>query len=117
FSLAGPEGRDGKPRHRKRRAIHRRAKLSARLMGRVSEAVHHAHQYRLLHRDLKPGNILIDGREHPYVADFGLVMRIDEQDVVGSPPAGTWAYMAPEQARGELLSTAVDEYGLGAILD
>jgi WD40 repeat protein len=96
--------------------IRRVCKRLARLMAHVAEAVHHAHQYRLLHRDLKPGNILIHGPEHAYVADFGLALRIDLEGSDGSI-AGTAAYMAPEQARGDkALSTAVDVYGLGAIL-
>jgi serine/threonine-protein kinase len=96
--------------------LRQRARRIARLMASVAEAVHHAHQYRLLHRDLKPGNILLHGKGHPYVADFGLVMRIDEQRGA-APLAGTPPYMAPEQAQGTVpLSTAADVYGLGAIL-
>jgi WD40 repeat protein/serine/threonine protein kinase len=92
-----------------------RARRIARLIARVAEAVQHAHKHGLLHRDLKPGNILLDGKDHPYVADFGLVVRIDEASA--GHIEGTAAYMAPEQARGEVpLSTAVDVYGLGAIL-
>jgi WD40 repeat protein len=96
--------------------IRRVCKRLARLISHVAEAVHHAHQYQLLHCDLKPGNILIHGREHAYVADFGLAMRIGIDGTAG-PIGGTAAYMAPEQARGNKeLSTAVDVYGLGAIL-
>jgi len=107
----------GKRRELPRGMVVKSARRIARLMARVAEAVHHAHQHRLLHRDLKPGNILLQGKGHPYVADFGLVMRIDEVSGADRPVAGTPPYMAPEQTLGTVpLSTAVDVYGLGAIL-
>src|SRR5262249_5585553 len=100
----------------KRGMSRQRAKKLARLMAAVADAVHFAHRHRLLHRDLKPGNILIHGLSHPYVADFGLAMRIDAEHLERQI-AGTAAYMAPEQAdSARTLSTAVDVYGLGAIL-
>src|SRR5260370_2620617 len=70
------------------------------LVGTVAEALHPAHTPRLVHRDIKPGNILLDRSGKPFVADFGLALR--EQDVGKGPRyAGTPAYMSPEQARGE----------------
>jgi hypothetical protein len=70
------------------------------LVATVAEALHHAHQQGLVHRDIKPGNLLLDKRGKPFVADFGLALR--ERDVgKGSRYAGTPAYMSPEQARGE----------------
>jgi len=92
---------------------------AARLVSQVSRAVHHAHQRGILHRDLKPGNILIDEQGAPHVTDFGLAKRVTEEShvtqtgvIVGSP-----SYMAPEQARAEKgLTTAVDVYSLGAVL-
>jgi serine/threonine protein kinase/formylglycine-generating enzyme required for sulfatase activity len=70
------------------------------LVATVAEALHHAHKQGLVHRDIKPGNILLDRSGKPFVADFGLALR--EQDVGKGPRyAGTPAYMSPEQARGE----------------
>jgi serine/threonine protein kinase/formylglycine-generating enzyme required for sulfatase activity len=70
------------------------------LVATVAEALHHAHKQGLVHRDIKPGNILLDRSGRPFVADFGLALR--EQDVGKGPRyAGTPPYMSPEQARGE----------------
>ena len=70
------------------------------LVATVAEALHYAHKQGLVHRDIKPGNILLDKSGKAFVADFGLALR--EQDAGKGPQyAGTPAYMSPEQARGE----------------
>ena len=92
-------------------------KVAADLVRDIALGVHHAHQRGLIHRDLKPGNILLDANGRPHVADFGLARSLDVTASVSGGIAGTPAYMAPEQARGEKCPTfAVDVWGLGAIL-
>ncbi len=75
-------------------------KDSAELVATIAEALHYAHTRGLVHRDVKPANILIDTSGKPSLADFGLALR-DEEFGKGGGVAGTPAYMSPEQARGE----------------
>jgi|GEM_PF-805626 len=90
------------------------------LVAKVARAVHHAHGQGILHRDLKPGNILLDGRGEPLVSDFGLAKWLDTtSDLTRTLTIfGTPGYIAPEQSTGlaEQLSPAADVYSLGAIL-
>ena len=91
------EGTDLAKRLKQSRLTYREA---AELVGTVAEALHYAHKQGLVHRDIKPGNLLLDKSGRPFVADFGLALR-DENRGKGPRYAGTPAYMSPEQARGE----------------
>lgn len=95
-------------------------RAAARLVASIARAVHHAHQRGILHRDLKPGNILLDGEDAtPYVSDFGLAKWLGRESrlTIAATALGTPNYMAPEQASAEsCLTTAADIYSLGAIL-
>src|SRR5436309_1285703 len=90
------------------------------LMAKVARAVQYAHDQGILHRDLKPGNILLDGHSEPLVSDFGLAKWLEPMSDLTRTPSifGTPGYIAPEQvnASASKLTPAADVYGLGAIL-
>ena len=90
----------------------------ALLVARVAEAIHHAHEHRVVHRDLKPANILIDLKGEPRVTDFGLAVQEDKERPIAGEIAGTPSFMAPEQVRGEShrLDGRTDLWALGVIL-
>ena len=96
--------------------IRRTAELIAKLAG----AVHYAHARGILHRDIKPGNILLDAKGEPHLTDFGLARLTETESTVTRTieTLGTPSYMAPEQALGNnnQLTRATDVYGLGAVL-
>src|SRR5438067_1077021 len=102
----------------------RRAPMSipqaVELITKVTRTVHYAHEHSILHRDIKPGNILLDANGEPHLTDFGLARLVEaESTVTGTKEVlGTPSYMAPEQAAGETtkVSKATDVYGLGAVL-
>src|SRR5438045_1696431 len=90
------------------------------LIAKVARTVHYAHEHGILHRDIKPGNILLDAKGEPHLTDFGLARLVETEstmtrtlDVLGTP-----SYMAPEQAMGNnaAVSSVTDIYGLGAVL-
>jgi len=98
--------------------LRRNPRLGAQIMAKVARGVHYIHQNGLLHRDLKPPNILMDGNE-PIVTDFGLAKHIKSPSglTLSGQVMGTPGYMSPEQAMGDSrrLTTATDIYGLGAV--
>ena len=101
-----------------RYTIEGRAQKLVRLMVTLARSVNHAHRRGILHRDLKPGNVLLDADGEPHITDFGLAQRFEgdsheESGVI----VGTASYMSPEQAAGKTrgLTTAVDVYSLGAM--
>src|SRR5438477_9382143 len=90
------------------------------LMAKVARIVHYAHEHGILHRDIKPGNILLDANGEPHLTHFGLARLLETEssvtqtlDVLGTP-----SYMAPEQALGNnaAVSSVTDVYGIGAVL-
>jgi len=98
---------------RNNRLPHRAA---AELVAAIAEALHHAHRHMVVHRDVKPANILIDTAGKPYLTDFGLALK--EADFgEGFGGVGTPAYMSPEQARGEahLVDGRADIFSLGVV--
>src|SRR5438477_4210110 len=93
---------------------------AAELIAKVARTVHYAHEHHILHRDIKPGNILLDQKGEPHLTDFGLARLIETdstvtrtQEVLGTP-----SYMAPEQAVGNnaAVSRVTDVYEIGAVL-
>jgi serine/threonine-protein kinase len=99
-------------------ALRGKARECVQLMAKVARAAEYAHGQGLLHRDLQPGNILLDARGEPMVSDFGLAKWLDEESDLTQTLTtfGTPGYIAPEQAEGAAFSPAADIYSLGAIL-
>jgi TolB-like protein/Tfp pilus assembly protein PilF/predicted Ser/Thr protein kinase len=101
----------------------RRAPMSIRqaaeLIAKVARTVHYAHEHGILHRDVKPGNILLDQKGEPQLTDFGLARLVETESTMTRTleVLGTPSYMAPEQAMGNnsAVSSATDVYGLGAV--
>jgi len=104
---------------------------AVKLIAKVARTVHYAHEHGILHRDIKPGNILLDHDGEPHLTDFGLARLVQaESTITGTLDVlGTPSYMAPEQAcpqyynvagvaagNNRQLTSATDVYGLGAVL-
>jgi serine/threonine protein kinase/tetratricopeptide (TPR) repeat protein len=93
---------------------------AAELIAKVARTVHYAHEHGILHRDIKPGNILLDTKGEPLLTDFGLARLVESESTVTRTleVLGTPSYMAPEQAAGRnaQVTNATDIYGLGAVL-
>jgi serine/threonine protein kinase/tetratricopeptide (TPR) repeat protein len=96
------------------------ARRAAELIAKVARTVHYAHEHGILHRDIKPGNILLDANGEPHLTDFGLARLMEHgSTVTGTHEVmGTPSYMAPEQAIGNnaAVSSGTDVYGLGVVL-
>src|SRR6266498_1616999 len=101
----------------------RRAPISIRqaaeLIAKLARTVHYAHEHGILHRDIKPGNILLDAKGEPHLTDFGLARLVETESTMTRTMEvlGTPSYMSPEQAVGNnaAISNATDVYGLGAV--
>jgi serine/threonine protein kinase len=101
----------------------RRAPMSIRqaaeLIAKVARTVHYAHEHGILHRDIKPGNVLLDQKGEPHLTDFGLARLVETESTMTRTleVLGTPSYMAPEQAVGNnaAVSSVTDVYGLGAV--
>src|SRR5882724_2172404 len=96
---------------------------TAEHIAKMARTVHHAHEHGILHRDIMPGNILLDAKGEPHLTDFGLARLVESESTVTRTleVLGTPSYMAPEQAAGNnpataVLTSATDVYGLGAVL-
>lgn len=108
------EGTDLKAQLRRGGALD--AERAVEIAGQVADALDAAHAQGLVHRDVKPSNVLIDTRGHCYLADFGLTQSVSDQGPTDGRLMGTVDYAAPEQIRGDAVDGRADVYALGCLL-
>jgi len=90
--------------------------LVQRIVAQVAGALAYSHRHGVIHRDIKPGNILLDEEGTVHVSDFGIAKALEDPNLTSTGSAiGTPAYMSPEQCDGGLVTGAADQYGLGAV--
>jgi streptogramin lyase len=91
---------------------------AVKIVAQVAAALDAAHAHGLVHRDVKPANVMLTGGDHAYLGDFGLSRRTASQDAStrGGSVVGTFDYVAPEQIRGERVDARADVYALGGVL-
>src|SRR5438309_1000348 len=93
---------------------------AAEVIAKLARTVHYAHEHGIVHRDIKPGNVLLDSNGEPHLTDFGLARLVETESTVTrtTDVLGTPSYMAPEQASGNnaAVTSATDIYALGTVL-
>ena len=92
------------------------ADVALRTLAQVADALDAAHRRGLVHRDVKPANILLDDERHAYLTDFGITKQLSSQSTATEQVVGTLDYMAPERIRGERADGRSDQYALACVL-